>query len=672
MSAASGRPNSDSERQIGIRALFAVVYATSVSSVYFALGVVAHHANGLTPEVFIAAGIFFQLTAMTYAEGSTLHPERGGSAVFARYAFNELVSFVAGWAIVLDYAILVAVAALTVPAYLSVFWGSLGHGVARVLVGFGVIALVSVDNLRGVSARRLRRRVLATGADLTVQAGVVLLGAFLVFHPGHLTAAVHLGHAPSASDLGFALPIAVVAFTGLESASSLAAEVSASGAQIKRLVSAGSAAIVLVYVGIAVVGVAALPVHHGVTDLGRHHLTAPLLGIVESYRPSGFADVLKYVVGLAGALGLASAAGAAMLGVSRVGYSLATNRQIPSAIGRLSSRWGTPWFVIAVAALGAAALVVPADLELLIGIYAFGALIAFAIAHVSVVVMRFREPDRHRGYAVPLSIRVRGASVPLPSVVGGILALAGWLFLVIFHQGARYVGIGWLLAGLVLYVVYRKSQSKPLLKRVTIPERALRHETLEPEFGSILVPIFGSPLDDDIIQTAGRLAGESRDDLTEDGATIEAIWVFEMPMSLPLDAPLPSAQTKRARAALARAKEVGEEYEGVEVATAMIRARRAGQAIVSEARRRGVEVIVLAAEEPSGIRGGGLLGGKSGPLENYVGAITKYVIGKAPCRVILTAPPADWREKFEASRRGAARLPEVPDIADTAIDAETA
>ena len=161
------------------------------------------------------------------------------------------------------------------------------------------------------------------------------------------------------------------------------------------------------------------------------------------------------------------------------------------------------------------------------------------------------------------------------------------------------------------------------------------------------MPIFGTPLDDDIVQTAGRLAGETRDDVVEEGAVIEAIWVFEMPLSLPLDAPLPEAQIKRAREALARAKVVGEEYEGVEVATAIVRARRAGQAIVNEARRRGVEAIVLAAEEPSRVRGGALLGGV-GPLENYVGAVTKYVINKAPCRVILTAPPADWRAKFEA------------------------
>ncbi len=156
----------------------------------------------------------------------------------------------------------------------------------------------------------------------------------------------------------------------------------------------------------------------------------------------------------------------------------------------------------------------------------------------------------------------------------------------------------------------------------------------------MLVPIFGTPLDDDIVQTAGRLAGDVRDDLDEEGATIEAIWVFEVPMSLPLDARLPEAQVKRAQEALRRAKAVGEEYEGVHVATAMVRARRAGQAIVHEAKRRGVEAIVLAAEEPSRVRGGALFGGAGGPLENFVGEVTKYVLRKAECRVILTAPAA--------------------------------
>jgi APA family basic amino acid/polyamine antiporter len=571
--------------------------------------------------------------------------------VFARYAFNELVSFVAGWAIVLDYAILIAVTALTVPSYLAAFGAPIGRGALEIAIALAVIAFVAIDNLTGVNVRRLRRRIAITVADLGLQAVVIVLGLVLALHPHRLADAIHLGTAPTWSGLAFAFPIAVIAFTGLEAAASLAGEVRASAGQVKRLVLPGSMIIVLIYVGIAYVGVVALPVHNGLTALGQRHLQAPVLGVVEAFKPAWVADVLKYAVAAGGALGLAAAAGSSMLGVSRTGYSLATNRQIPSAIGRLSGRWGTPFVVIGAAAIAAAALVLPTDLELLVGIYAFGALLSFTIAHVSVIALRFREPDRERGYAVPLSVPVGAHRVPLPSVAGAILAAAGLIIVMIFHTGSRYVGLGWLLGGLLLYVIYRKTQQKPLLRRVTIPERALRHETLEPEFGSILVPILGSPLDDDIVQTAGRLAGESRDDLVEEGAVIEAIWVFEMPLSLPLDAPLPDAQIRRAREALARAKAVGEEYEGVEVATAMVRARRAGQGIVSEARRRGVEAIVLAAEEPSRVRGGALLGGV-GPLENYVGEVTKYVINKAPCRVILTAPPAGWESKVRAGDEG--------------------
>jgi APA family basic amino acid/polyamine antiporter len=622
-------------------ALFAVVYTTSVSSVYFALGVVARRAVGLTPEVFLAAGIFFQLTAMTYGEGAALHQERGGSAVFARYAFNELVSFVAGWAIVLDYTILVAVTALTVPAYLAAFSGQIGHGALEIAVSLAVIAFVALDNLTGVSARRLRRRVLVTGVDLIVQASVIVLGLILVFHPSHLADAVHVGSAPTVRNLAFALPLAVIAFTGLEAAASLGGEVKATPHEVKRLIGPGAAVIVLIYVGIAVVAVGALPVHDGISALGQQHVKAPLLGVVEAYHPHWLSKVLEYVIAVGGAVGLIAAAGSAMLGVSRVGYSLATNRQIPSAVGRLHPRFGTPWVVIAVAAVAAAALVLPTNLELLVVIYAFGALLAFTIAHCSVIALRFREPQRRRAYKVPMSVPFRGAQLPLPAVLGALLAGAGWLSVIVLHTGARYVGGGWLIGGLVLYVTYRKTQDKPLLRRVTIPDRALRHEALEPEFGSILVPIFGSPLDDDIVQTAGRLAGPEHDDLDSKGAVIEAIWVFEVPMALPLDASLPDALVKRARDALSRAKEVGEEYEGVVVATALVRARRAGQGIVAEAKRRGVEAIVLAAEEPSRVRGGGLLGGSAGPLDNYVGEITKYVIRKAPCRVILTAPPAE-------------------------------
>jgi APA family basic amino acid/polyamine antiporter len=243
---------------------------------------------------------------------------------------------------------------------------------------------------------------------------------------------------------------------------------------------------------------------------------------------------------------------------------------------------------------------------------------------------------------VPLSIRVRGGELPLPAAFGALVCGAGWVAVMVVHEPARYVGLGWMAFGILGYVVYRRADETSLTARVTVSPQILRAEQpSERDYGSILVPLFGSELDEDIVQTAALLAaGEPTDDAESDSATIEAVWIFVMPMSLPLEARLPEEQVKHARQALARAKVVGEEYGGVYVATATVRTRRAGYAIVEEARRRGVEAIVLGAEEPSLIRGGAGLGGRGGRLENFVGEITKYVVSKAGCRVIVTAPAA--------------------------------
>jgi basic amino acid/polyamine antiporter, APA family len=277
-------------------------------------------------------------------------------------------------------------------------------------------------------------------------------------------------------------------------------------------------------------------------------------------------------------------------------------------------------------------------------VFAFGAMISFAIAHLSVIVLRFREAGRPSAFRVPLSIRVGRGAVPVPAALGLVFAVAAWGSVVALHEGARVIGGIWMALGVALYVVYRVSQGKSLTRRFTIPAEALQ-ETVHAEYGSILVPVLGTRLDDDIVGTAGRLAAEHAEE--GDGAVLEALYVFEIPMSLPIDARVPDERVQAAKRALARAKDVGEEYEGVEVATAMVRGRTAGQAIVAEARRRGVEAIVLAAEEPTRIRGGAILGGRGRARDRFVGETTRYVVEKAPCRVILTAPPAGQEDTRE-------------------------
>ncbi|MBA2793703.1 MAG: amino acid permease [Thermoleophilaceae bacterium] len=626
-------------RGLGEPALFAIALSAVGSSIYFGLGVVAGDALGLTPLVYLAAAVFFVCTMLTYVEGSSLHTERGGAAVFARYAFDELWSFIAGWAILLDYLIVLATGAFVVPHYLAAFWGETGEGLLEVAITAAVIGYVTWANVRGVSALRFRTVLRLALASFALLAAVIVIGLVQLFDLSLLTDSVELGSAPRTDKLIFAAVIATVACTGIEAASGLAGDLRVGRRGLRRVVLAAGGAAGVMFVGISLVALMAVPVQGGATALGGRFIEAPVLGVVSALKPSWLAEGLRYAVGAMGALVLISAANGQMLGIGRMTYSLGRNRQIPSALSRLGTARSTPYVTIVIAAVIAFGLALSGDLDFLAGLFAFGAMIAFTLAHLSVIVLRFREPDRPRPFEVPLSVPVGRGSIPLPSALGALLGAAGLLSVGIYHEGARVAGGAWMVGGLLLYVIHRRTQRRPLTKRFTIPEAALR-DMKDTSYGSILVPVFGEALDDDIVGTAGRLASEEAAE-GEGGAMIEALYVHEIPMSLPIDARVPPERVDQARRALARAREVGEEYDRVEVATAMVRGRSIGSAIVNEARRRGVEAIVLAAEEPSRIRGGGRFGGLGLARERFAGETTRYVIEKAPCKVILTASPAD-------------------------------
>jgi basic amino acid/polyamine antiporter, APA family len=624
--------------RLGEPALFAITLSTVVSAIFFSLGVVAGRALGLTPLVYLLAALFFAVTMATYVEGSSLHIERGGASTFARYAFDEFWSFVAGWAILLDYLIVMAIGAVVISEYLTVFWSRLDEGVLPEAIAGGALLFVAMSNIRGLSAHRIGSVLRLSVISIVVLVLVSLIGFTYYWDPGSISSSIDLGVAPTWEDLIFACGIAAVVAIGVEAASGLAGEIRVGRRGLRRVVLVTIGVTAVLFVLVSVAGLMATPVVGDRTALGDTYIEAPVLAIVSSYEPGALLDVSRYVVGATAAALLLVAMNGQMLGLARLAYSLATNRQIPSAVGRLQRRRGTPYVTITIAALIAFALALPHDLDFLAGVFAFGALIAFSIAHLSVIMLRFREPDRPSAFRVPLSIPVRGARVPLPAVFGALISVFVWISIVVYHEGARVVGAAWMVAGVTLYVIYRRGQGKSLTQRFTIPAEALQ-EGAGAEYGSILVPVFGEELDDDIVGTAGRLAASEGED-EEGGAVLEALYVFEIPMSLPIDARVPEERVREAKRVLARAKEVGEEYAGVEVATAMVRGRSVGQAIVSEAKRRGVEAIVLGAEEPSRLRGGAILGGRGRVRDRFVGETTRYVVEKAPCKVILTAPPA--------------------------------
>jgi APA family basic amino acid/polyamine antiporter len=638
-------------RGLGVPALFAIGSSAVGASVYLVLGVVAGGALGLTPVVLAFAALFFMLAVMTYAENAARHPERGGASSYVRYAFDELWSFVAGWAIVLDYVIVMALAAFSVSHYLSAFWApAAGEGVEHV-VAAATIALVTVAHVRGVRADRLGAVMRVSLLNIGVSLAVIVVGLALLYEPGRTVASVDLGEAPRWRDLVFAAALATVAVTGVEAASGLAGEITAGRRELRRVVVSTAILVLVVFAGMGAVALSALPVREGATALGTTWVEAPVLGVVGAFEPPWLRTLFSWLVGATAAVVLVTAVGANMLGVSRLAYSLATHRQIPARLGRLHPRYGTPYVAIVLAGTAAFALTWSGDMEFLAGTFAFGAMLTMTLAHVSVIVLRYREPDGRLVFRIPLSLPLGRGSIPVPAALGALLAGAGWVSVLLLHEGARVFGLVWMAGGLVLYWAHRRRERLGLRARATVAAQALQ-DAPEIEYGSILVPVFGGPLDDDIVGTAGRLASEEADE-GEGGAVIEALYVIEVPMSLPLEARVPPERVAAARAALARAKEVGEEYENVEVATALVRARSAGQRIVEEARRRGVEAIVLAAEEPTRVRGGALLGGRGGPRDRFLGETERYVVEKAPCRVVLTAPAAT--EATEGRPEGVAR-----------------
>ena len=501
------------KRGLGSPALFGIVQGFVAASIYFGVGVVAARALGLTWLVFLAGAVFFAVLVPCYVEGASLHQERGGATVIARYAFNELLSFVAGWAICLDYLILIALTAFATTDYAAVFWDPLDSGAPEFLFAAGVVLAVAAVNARGGGTRRFDRVALLVLGDLVLQLVIVAFGLVLVFDPSVLDNPSSLAETPRLEDLLFAFPLVLVAFSGIDASSGLAGQVPIGRRGLKRLIAVRFLGAAVPYVGIALVASAALP-----RQPGRAWVEAPMVGVAEAFDQAWLREPLRYLVALSALAILIAACNAAMLGLSRLGYSLAVNRQIPSLIGYLHPRRSTPVVVIAIGTLLAIALLLPADLDFLAGICAFGATIAFAIVAVAVCRLRWREPDRDRPFKMPFNVKVAGAELPVPAVLAALLSACAFVSLLVYHGGSRWTGIGWMVFGVALYVYYRKSEDKDVFKRVTVPEKALTRERPEVEYGSILVPVIGSPLDDDIMQTAGRLAAEENEDLGEGGA----------------------------------------------------------------------------------------------------------------------------------------------------------
>lgn len=625
--------------------LLTLTWASVGFSIYFALGVVAEHGLGLAPLIFLAAGLLFVLTLFTYIEGSAMLRRRGGSSALARRAFNETTAFVAGWMILLDLLIVIALAVLSVPHYLEPLTGDLDGTAWGAAIIFAVVIYIAGMNVIDLPARRRPWFLLIlAAADLSVQLLVLGLGLLVAFDAEALTGSIELWTSPGLEDAIYAAALAMLAYAGIEAVSNLIPDLELDPARFGRVVTRAVWLVPVMYAGIAAVALMAVPVLPGpdgpATELGTTFLDAPVLGVVSAFEPAWLADGMRWLVAVVAALTLIWAANMAMLGVSRHVHALAVNRQIPSWLGRLGARYETPFRAILICAVIVSGLALFGEIEMLAGLYAFGATLAITIAHLAVIRLRFTMPEQPRPFSIPASIRLGAGSVPLPAVAGALLGLLALISVLVYHDTARWVGGAWLLFGLVGYAIYRLVFEQVGMNRhVTVDPRSLTRPHLKQGLERIVVPVFGTDLDDDIVSTAGLLAVDPRSERDGGGARLIVLHAIEVPLSRALDDPLPAAAEADAAAVVERAKQIAEEYSGVDVSTEIRRVRETGSGIVAAAEEMEADAIVLGAEPPSPIRGGAKLGGIGEARPEEVGPVTAYVLKRAGCQVLLTAPP---------------------------------
>ena len=624
---AAGRQH-ELERVLGANALFATAYGNVGSSIYYALGVTAFFALGLTPVVFLVAGLFFAATAATYAEGTVRYPEAGGSSSFARHAFNEVVSFGAAWAQMLNYVITIAISAFFVPHYLSIFWGPLRENPWDIIGGAVVIVVLVALNIVGIQESASINVVLAA-VDFATQVLLVLLGFFLVFSPHTLHANIHFGAAPTWSHFLLAIPVGMIAYTGIETVSNLSEEARDPVRSIPRSITMVAIAVFAIYFTLPMIALSAMPVHL----VGGHYQT--MLGL--GPEKGGFAN--DPVLGLVEHLGIAGT----LLSVIKIYVGPARrddplhrderrrdrrladhvrDGRIPAAPGRLPAVASALQDALAVADRVRGDRLDPRAAAREDELPRHDVL----VRRDALVHGRARGGDPAAAAAAPRRARVQGT--PELHVARRRLAavrnrrrrrndavLARRRHPVSEHALRR----AWLArVRLRGYIVYRRRiLHVPLAQTVRAPVEIGPAQALE--YRSILVPIAPGHLSEEAMDVACRLAAERR-------ASIVAVTVIEVPLELPLDAVLPDAGRGGEHAPRRGARDrrvVRREGDRAASSAPGMRARRSSRRPRAAARRSSSWVL----------RAMRFAGGRRAIFSDTVDFVLKH----APCRVMVAA-----------------------------------
>lgn len=589
--------------------LFAIGYGDLGSSIYYALGITALYALGATPISLALAGLIFICTALTYAEMTSTFHESGGSASFARHAFNDFISFIAGWGLLLDYIVTIAISAFAVGPYLAFFYPDLK--ITSVQLGFtvGLIVVLYVINFFGIR-QSTRISFILAGFTIITQAIIIIIGLLWLSDISsiidHMRINVpNVSWSPTWSEFWKGTAMAMVAYTGIESIAQLGAEAKTPSKTVPRAIVIAMLTLIFMYLGIAIVALSAMTPQ----QLGTDYVQDPIAGIAE-HLPFA-SKVLAPWIGVLAALLLFVAANAGMVGASRLAFNMGEYYQIPRIFYRLHERFRTPFVSLAVFG-GLASLVVlwsRGKLTFLADLYNFGAMLAFFSAHLSLIVMRIKRPELARPFKIALNIPFGKYSIPITAIIGCFATAAVWVLIVITKPEGRYLGLAWIGLGIAMYFIYRREKRIAAMGKVSI--RKVKMPGYKPlVIKKILVPTGGGK-ETESVQAACEFAKLH-------GATLTVIHILDIPISMPLDAKLPH-RTLLAQAILNRAEAIAQEQDLV-IETQIIRARAIHTSVLELIHKEKFDLLVLGSEK----------GKKARTKLSY---LAEKLMKEAPCRV---------------------------------------
>ncbi len=476
------------KRDVGLLGSFAMGYADVGADIYIALGLVTAYAAGWAPIAFLIASITYIMTGLAYAELSTAYPYAGGAQVYTMKAINDFAGFMAGWLVMLDYTVCIALFAIATTGYLSFFMPTLStiemivsvFGLVFTVNGLGLLSFVVVLLLIIINTVGIREpsalNVIMVVLNLVVLSTVLLLGLVLSFRIDLLFlqldfrgAPLHFDHisyiwSQNIQDQNFlyAVTLAMSSFIGIESIAQAAEETKRPDRIIPRATKMAIAAVLVFAVGLATVSI-------GILDWAvlAQNTYSPLVVLASSILAVG-----TYIVPVVAFAGLAIclvSSNTGVIGVSRVVFSMSNFGLIPRWFSKIHPKARTPIRTIVVFGLIGAIMALIGNLDWVADLYNFGALLSYMLVNTSLLILRYTDRDTHRAWQIPLNVNMtfRGQRFPIPisAIIGVISCGSIWILVVLFHPMGRLLGMSWMTIGFVLYSVYRKSRHLPLFSR---------------------------------------------------------------------------------------------------------------------------------------------------------------------------------------------------------------